>query len=140
MADKKKKTPDTFMGQPVIEKNPGEFVVDRKGFQAIQDSLGVTKEVRAVVADCDNKVAEEGIKFCGAAVVATKAPAKLILGSGDGKTTIAMKGHHTTFAPKTRKPVETYGSVSISQKRIMPSALKSGVLADIQKDVEKAFS
>jgi hypothetical protein len=134
-----KPKPKTFLGQEVKPGKPGEFSISRAQQNAVLDELGVTKEVRTVVAEADEKIAEAGIEFLGKEVLATKAPAKLVIGTGHGKTTIAVKGKTQAINPQTKAKIDLYGVASISKKQVIPRSLKTGVLADLQSDIAKAF-
>lgn len=127
-----------FMGVPVKQKD-GVAKVSRADFNKIKDSKGLTKEVRDLEAKFDEEVAREAVKILGQEVIKTKQPAKLELGTGDGKTTITVKAKTSAINPATKEPIDLYGVTSIAVKKVMPKALRDGDIADMRKKIEKAI-
>lgn len=129
----------TFMGVPVKEKD-GVGKVSRADFHKILAEQGVTKEVRDVIAAAEEKIAEEAIKELGKQVVSTKETAKLELGTGDGKTTITVKGETGGINPTTKESIKLYGVTTYQIKKVLPKPLRDGIIADVREKIEKAFS
>jgi hypothetical protein len=129
-----------FLGQEVKENKPGEFSITKTQHNAVLDELGVTKEVRDVIAEANEKIASEGIDFLGKEVLDTKKNAKIVLGTGGGKTTISLKAQSQAINPQTKEKIDLYGVASISVKHVVPKAIKDGQLADLQSEIAKAFA
>ncbi len=128
-----------FMGAPVTDEGDGKFKVAKSDADKILSDLGVTKEVRKVLTAADNKLAEAAVEFTGTQVIKTKAPVTLELGSGASKLTFGMQPVATGRNPKTGEETTSYGRFSFRKRGAVPSAIKDGCLADMQKKIEAAF-
>ena len=139
-----------FMGQEVEsthkpDEERTEHKVSKSNFHKIQESLGVTQEVRQVIHDAEETVMKEGFKFLKDEVKATKSDQRLILGTGNDRVTLTMKGESTVTIPAppgsggevSQRTV--YGAASIDIKKSIPNSLKSEELSTWQTEIEDSF-
>jgi hypothetical protein len=135
----KKNAPLEFMGVPVVDAGNNKFKVTKTDQDKILDGLGVTKEVRKVVANAENEIIKAGIEFTGNAVIAAKKPATITLGSGPTKLAMTMAGKTTGRNLHTGEPTTSFGRFTVRKRGMVPTAFKSAELADMQKAIEKAM-
>lgn len=129
----------TFLGSPVTSDDKGGFKVSKSEQAKILDGLGVTKDVRKVITDAENAIAEAAVEFTGTQVLKSKEAVTLVLGSGDSKVTYGMKAKSTNRNPADGSTITSYGAFSIRKRGIVPKALKDGVITDWSKKIEKAM-
>lgn len=118
--------------------------VGNKDYNSILDSKGVTAEVRKVVEDARDSIMEEGFKFLADEVKKSKVDQRLVLGTGNDKLTITLKGESEVTVPArevggTPEKKTVYGQASVSIAMSVPNVMKASILNDISSDIEKEF-
>jgi len=129
----------SFLGVPVTADGKGGFKVSKSDQAKVLNDLGVTKDVRKVITEAENTIAEAAVEFTGAQVLKSKENVQLILGSGDSKVTYAMKAKSTNRNPADGSSITSYGAFSIRKRGIVPKALKEGIITDWSKKIEASM-
>ena len=134
-----KKNNQEFMGMPVDTSKAGVAKVSKSDQNKILDELGVTKDVRTVIAEAEAAILEAAIDFNGQNVVDTKKDSQLILGSGDSRVIDTTKAKSVTRNPADGSKIVSFGSASIRKRGIVPKALKEGAIDKWSKKIEKVM-
>ncbi len=145
-----------LLGKPVAENvkinketgKPEKIVYSmlKSDLDAIQAEHGLTKEVKAVVTEVNDLVAEAAAKFIATQSIANKClPVTLKLGSGNGsiEASIAPEKVYSGKKPNTNETYEThkFGTVTMTTNYVFSRELRAegGVLDQIAKDMEEAM-
>lgn len=129
-----------FMGQEV-ESAKNVHKVGKKATRAIYAANGITEEVLKQLDETENKMTAEAVEVLSKEVIKSGEAQKLVLGTGDRTLTYTMAGKGESRNPSTGAVTDTYGAFRMSQKRVVPSAIRnSEELEKAQADIEKALS
>ena len=123
------------------------YTMTAKDYEAIQAERGVTKEVKKVITECQDAIAEAAAKFVSARSLENQqVPAQIKLG---GSTNLAMEVSikpHQTFSgvkPGTTERYETerFGVLTLSMNANFsrPMRMEGGLCDEIAKAHEEAF-